>query len=269
MSSDIGEFLQARRTRVSPENFGLPTSGRRRVQGLRREELAMLAGVSVDYYTRVEQGRADSVSDSVLRAIAEVLGLDDIERAHLMLLARPPKEDSAMPEQHVRAGVRRLLDSMPDVPAFVAGRWQEILATNALAAQLLPDGLHEGSNSARFVFLDPRSRDYYLDWDHVAADTAATLRWETGVHPGDPVLARLIGELSIASPAFTNLWAEQEVQVKTHGTKRVMHPTVGLLILDYETLALPDDSDEILVTYVARDDSSAAALEILKDLARR
>lgn len=269
MSSDIGEFLQARRTRVSPENFGLPSTGRRRVQGLRREELAMLAGVSVDYYTRVEQGRAESVSDTILGAIAEVLGLDDTERAHLLLLARPPREDSTMPEQHVRPGVRRLLDSMPDVPAFVAGRWQEILATNALGAALLPAGLHEGSNSARFVFLDPESQNYYLDWADVAADTAATLRWETGVHPGDPVLARLIGELSIESPSFTNLWAQQDVQVKSHGTKRVVHPSVGLLLLDYETLALPDDSDEILVTYVARDSSSAAALEILKELARR
>jgi len=269
MSSDIGEFLQARRTRLSPDIFGLPTSGRRRVPGLRREELAMLAGVSVDYYTRVEQGRAESVSDSVLGAIAGVLGLDDTERAHLMLLARPPREDSTMPEQHVRPGVQRLLDLMPDVPAFVAGRWQEILATNALGAALLPSGLREGSNSARFVFLDPESRDYYLDWEEVAADTAATLRWETGVHPGDPVLARLIGELSIASPAFTHLWAQQDVQVKSYGTKRMVHPSVGLLILDYETLALPDDTDEILVTYVARNESSAAALEVLKDLAGR
>lgn len=269
MSSDIGEFLQARRTRVSPDSFGLPTSGRRRVQGLRREELAMLAGVSVDYYTRVEQGRAESVSDSVLSAIADVLGLDDVERAHLLLLARPPREDSAMPEQHVRSGVRILLDSMRDVPAFVAGRWQEILATNALGAAVLPAGLSTGSNSARFVFLDPQSRDYYLDWDEVAADTAATLRWETGVHPGDPVLARLIGELSIASPAFTHLWAQQDVQVKSHGTKRVLHPSVGFLVLDYETLVLPDDSDQILVTYLARDESTTAAVDVLRDLARR
>ena len=267
MSTDIGEFLQARRARVSPDDRGLPVSDRRRVPGLRREELALLAGVSVDYYVRLEQGRAEAVSDSVLGAVARVLGLDETERAHLELLARPPRAESVLPRQEVREGVRRLVDSMTDTPAFVAGRWQEILIANPLGRAILPQRVQDGGNSARFVFLDADSLDYYADWHDVAADTASQLRWETGLHPGDPVLARLIGELSIASPVFAELWARHDVQAKTHGTKRIHHPFVGALTLDYETLAMPSDPDQLLVTYTPRDSATRAALEMLASLA--
>ncbi|MEV4603835.1 helix-turn-helix transcriptional regulator [Amycolatopsis sp. NPDC049253] len=260
--SEIGEFLQARRARVSPESKGLPAAGRRKVPGLRREELALLSGVSVDYYTRLEQGRADAVSDSVLDSIARTLGLDATERDHLRLLARPPRDPDAAPAQSVRPGVRDLVDGM-GVPAFVAGRWQEILVANPLGEAVLPPSMGPGTNAARHVFLNPEALEYYVDWPDVAAETVANLRHESARHPGDAVLAKLVGELTIASPVFTDLWSRHDVQAKSHGLKRLRHPRAGVLVLGYESLHLPDTEDQLIVTYTARDRSTADALALL------
>ncbi|MEU4807329.1 helix-turn-helix transcriptional regulator [Actinosynnema sp. NPDC023587] len=256
MNHDLGEFLRTRRARVRPDDVGLPGGGRRRVPGLRREELALLAGVSVDYYMRLEQGRTPAVSDAVLDAVARVLRLDDTERAHLRNLVRPARPRKAVP-QRVRPGLRRLLDLMEDVPALVLGRRTDLLAWNALAGAL---GGYEGFaptmlNSARHVFLDPAARRFYRDWPTVAADTVAVLRLDAGQHPDDARLAALVGELSVKDETFRTLWAQHAVLEKTHGTKLMRHDVVGDLDLDYEVLLFPGEPDLQLVVYTAEEDS--------------
>jgi transcriptional regulator with XRE-family HTH domain len=266
MDSEIGSFLMARRARIAPEERGLSSGARRRVAGLRREEVALLAGVSVDYYVRLEQGRADSPSENILRAIARVLGLDGVAYEHLIRLARPQRDSVVPPRQQVRAGVKALLDAMPQVPAFVAGRWQEILYANALGEALLPAHYPGPTrNAARHVFLSADALDYYSDWDTVAADTVATLRHESGKYPGDPVLTNLVGELSVASPAFSELWAHHDVQLKPNGPIRIDHPVVGELSLNYEFLRAGDEA-ELIVTYTAADRTTADALVLLGTL---
>ena len=265
MTSEIGEFLRAKRERVAPEERGLPAGGRRRVPGLRREEVALLAGISPDYYVRLEQGRARAASDQVLDAIARVLSLDEVERDHLRVLARPdavapaPRAPSA---PAARPGVRALLEAMPQVPAFVLGSAMDVLATNLLGEALiaLPDGPR---NMARHVFLDPTSPSYYPEWAKVARETAAHLRRMAGLLPDAPEIAALIGELTIGSDDFVREWARQEVVVKTHGRKLVDHPEVGRLSLDYETLTLPDEPGLMLVTYTAADERTSDALRTL------
>ncbi len=265
MDSEIGQFLMARRARIAPEDRGMPAGTRRRVPGLRREEVALLAGVSVDYYVRLEQGRADGPSENVLRAVARVLDLDEVAYQHLVRLARPQR-DAVVPQQQVRPGLRALLDAMPQVPAFVAGRWQEILYANALGAALLPAKYPgQNRNAARHVFLSADALDYYADWDQVAADTVATLRQESSLYPGDPVLASLVGELSVASPAFAKLWADHDVQLKPSGPIHLNHPIVGRLALDYEFLRAGDGT-ELVVTYTANDPTTADALVLLGTL---
>jgi transcriptional regulator with XRE-family HTH domain len=269
VSNEIGQFLQARRARIAPEDRGFPSSGRRRVAGLRREELALLAGVSTDYYVRVEQGRADAVSDSVLAAIARVLDLDDTELAHLTHLARPPRasERPRDGQEEIRPGIHALAVAVTDVPVFVVGRCQQVVFANPLGEVLLPEGLHRlGRNAVRQVFLDPAARTYYVDWAEVAADTVASLRLESGRHPGDRRVAGLVGELVVASAEFEQLWAQQAVQGKSHGQKRLRHPSVGVLVVDYETLTLPDDPDTFLVTYTPHDRATADALAMLNAL---
>jgi transcriptional regulator with XRE-family HTH domain len=267
MDSEIGSFLTARRARIAPEDRGLISGARRRVPGLRREEVALLAGVSVDYYVRLEQGRADAPSESILRAIATVLGLDAVAYEHLVRLARPQREQAVPPQQRVRPELKALLDTMHRVPAFVAGRWQEILYANALGEALLPAHYPGPTrNAARHVFLSADAIEYYVDWDTVAADTVATLRHESGRYPGDLVLAGLVGELSVASPAFANLWAHHDVQLVPTGIIRIHHPRVGRLNLNYEFLR-PGDEAELIVTYVAGDRGSADGLTLLETLA--
>lgn len=265
MTSEIGEFLRAKRERVAPEERGLPAGGGRRVPGLRREEVALLAGISPDYYVRLEQGRARAASDQVLEAISRVLSLDDVERDHLRVLARPAAplrapRPSATPG--ARPGVRALLDAMPQVPAFVLGPAMDVLAVNLLGDALiaLPDGPR---NMARHVFLDPTSPAYYPEWEKVARETAAHLRRMAALLPDAPEIASLIGELTIGSDDFVRAWARQEVVVKTHGHKLVDHPEIGRLSLDYETLALPDEPALMLVTYTAADEKTADALRTL------
>ncbi|CCH28310.1 helix-turn-helix transcriptional regulator [Actinosynnema sp. NPDC047251] len=260
MNHDLGEFLRTRRARVRPDDVGLPGGGRRRVPGLRREELALLAGVSVDYYMRLEQGRTPAVSDSVLNAVARVLRLDDTERAHLRNLVRPttaPTTARKAVPQRVRPGLRRLLDQLTDVPAFVMGRRTDMVAWNALAGALygFDDSAPGMLNSARHAFLDPDARRFYRDWPTVAADTVAVLRLDAGRHPDDTRLAALVGELSVKDELFRKLWAQHAVLEKTHGTKLMHHPVVGDLDLDYEALKFPADPDLQLVVYTAREGS--------------
>lgn len=269
--SELSEFLRSRRARVKPEDAGLPALGPRRVPGLRREELAALAGVSVDYYVRLEQGRDVHPSEGVVEAIARALQLDEAERSHLARLVRPrPTRRSAPAPERVRPGVRRLLDALDATPAFVLGRRMDVLAWNRLAAALVCDfaALEPAErNMVRLTFLDEAARELYPDFDAVADETVAYLRLAAGRHTDDPRLAALVGELSVKSPEFRTLWARHDVRQKTHGRKRLLHPLVGELALDYETLALPGDGDQVLVTYIAEPGSaSQSALDLLGSL---
>jgi transcriptional regulator with XRE-family HTH domain len=262
----IGQFLRARRELVQPEDVGIESYGRRRVPGLRREELAMLAGVSVDYYVRLEQGRERHPSEQVLEALARALQLDDTAARHLQELARPParrRRPSARP-QRVRPGVERLMNGWAHTPAIVLGRCLDVLAANSLA-----DALHghqvRGSNVMRSIFLDPGAHDFYADWEDVARDTVATLRALAGADLDDPRLTELVGELSLKSEKFRRLWARHDVREKTSGTKRFVHPIVGELSLGYESFAIGGAPGQILIVYHAepgsRDEQALALLE--------
>jgi transcriptional regulator with XRE-family HTH domain len=273
---ELGAFLKSRRARVLPDDIGIVTGSRRRVPGLRREELAQLAGVSADYYVRLEQGRAGHPSDSVLEAIARALRLDDAERAHLYDLARPvPRRQRPARAERVRPELQILLDALDRVPAFVLGRRMDVLAWNRLASALVIDFESlppDQRNTAKLVFLDEDMRAQYLDWSEAAHETVAHLRLLAGRHPDDPQLAELIGELSMKSEEFRLWWARHDVREKSHGAKRLMHPIVGPLTLYYETLALRADSDQVLVTYVAEpgsaSDTALRLLDSTADLAR-
>jgi transcriptional regulator with XRE-family HTH domain len=268
---ELGQFLKSRRALVRPEDVGLQAYGRRRVPGLRREELAQLAGVSVDYYVRLEQGRAGHPSEGVLDAIARALRLDDTERIHLFDLTRPVRRRRASPTERVRPEVRRLLDALPGLPAMVIGRRMDVLAWNQLAAALIVDWgtlPREHRNSARHFFLDEGARDLYVDWEESARATVGWLRLAAGRHPDDAGLAELIGELSMRSEDFRRLWPRHDVREKTHGTKRLQHPIVGPLTLDYESLSLSGDGDQTLVLYTAEPGSeSETALRLLGSVA--
>jgi transcriptional regulator with XRE-family HTH domain len=255
--TELGDFLQSRRARLTPEETGLPTfGGRRRVPGLRREELAQLAGVSADYYSRLEQGRLGNVSDEVLNAVARALRLDDGERAHLHNLARPPKR--ARPSSAVRPGLRWLLANITGSPAYVLGERMDIVAWNPLAQAMYGVDLEEHDNMARLIFLDPSSRELWTPWEAKANNTVGGLRMQNALHPGDPRLAVLVEELS-ADPDFRELWAAHEVWTVPHGTMRLTHPVVGSLELAYEALPVPDAPEQVLITYSAEPGSSTAA----------
>ncbi|MFF9816358.1 helix-turn-helix domain-containing protein [Streptomyces sp. NPDC014006] len=270
-TADIGDFLRSRRARIQPEEVGLPTHGRRRVPGLRREEVAQLAGVSVDYYIRLEQGRGSGgtsrtksggVSDAVLDAVARVLRLDETEHAYLRTLARPRDRRTAVrpAAPRVRRGVQLLLDGMERSPAFIVNQRMEVLAWNALG-----DALNGFSRMApeercvpRQVFLDPAGRELYPEWHAVAAQTVAHLRLSAGLHADDPELCALVGELSVKSEDFRRLWADHEVAECARGVKKIHHPVTGLLTLPYETLSLPGDPDLTIVVYTPEPGSETA-----------
>jgi len=267
---ELTEFLKTRRARIRPEDLGLKVfgNGRRRVPGLRREELAQAAGVSADYYVRLEQGRTDNVSQEILDAVAGVLGLTDDERAHLQRLAKPvrrPKPRRTV--QRVRPAMQQLLAALDGVPAFVLGRRMDVLAWNPLAAALIVDfGAlpSKERNMPRLVFLDDSSRDFYPQWEAIATETVAYLRLYAGRNPDDPELAELIGELSIRSEEFRTHWARYDVKEKSFGVKRMVHPLVGELSLQYESLVMPGDPDQTLVTYSAEAGTpSESALKLL------
>ncbi|MFD8749879.1 helix-turn-helix transcriptional regulator [Kitasatospora sp. NPDC059577] len=259
-TTGLGAFLRTRRSRLRPEDVALPDyGGRRRVRGLRREETAQLAGVSVDYYTRMEQGRVPNPSTAVLDALARALRLDEDETRHLHRLAQPgpPARRTPPPpsdRRQVRPMLRRLLEELRDIPAVVMGRRMDVLAWNAAACALLGDyaALEPAErNIARITFLDPASRELFADWSACARENVAYLRLEAGRHPDDLQLAALVGELSLKSEEFCHWWAEHPVQDKTSGTKRFRHPVVGELELTYETLRAADDPGQALITYAA------------------
>ncbi len=271
MEPRLAEFLRAARARLRPGQVGVVDTGNRRVEGLRREELAMLAGVSVDYYTRLEQGRSKTASPEVLEALADALRLDDIERAHLHTIARPKpaRRGRAARSQRLHPSTRSLLDTFDAAlrPAFVLGRRLDVLGHNRIAGRLIADfeSMPVGErNQANFVFLDPHARELYADWDQVAADTAAMLRVDAGKHPDDPQLGKLVGDLSINSVEFRRFWVRNRVHQRTTGTKRYHHPLVGDLTITYQTLIVADDPDQLLMVYdTAGDSASAHALQLL------
>jgi transcriptional regulator with XRE-family HTH domain len=259
--NEIRDFLVSRRARITPEQAGLPAyGGNRRVAGLRREEVALLAGVSIDYYVRLERGRAPGASESVLEGIARALHLDEAERAHLFDLARAsgapaaartPRRPGAQP---IRPSVRRILDSMTTTPAYVRNARLDILAANRLAAALFAPILTSPArpaNSARFLFLDPAAPAFYPDWERQAQDVVAMLRTEAGHSPHDKALSNLIGELSTRSEHFRTWWAAHNVRFHRTGTKRFHHPVVGDLTLTYEALDLAADSGLRISAYSA------------------
>lgn len=258
--SPLGEFLRARREQIGPEQAGLPDLGRRRVPGLRREELAMLAGVSVDYYVRLEQGRNDHPSPQVLDAIARVLQLDVDGAAHLRALAEPPRpRRRSAPRQAERLSpvLARLLLALEHHPAFVLGRYMDVLATNPLM-EALSDGFRPGGNIVRNLFLNPASRDVYPEWDTVANETVASLRAAIGTDIADPGFTQLVGEVSLASEDFRQRWARHDVRPKGGGTKRFLHPLVGELELPYETLAVGSAPGQQLGVYAPEPGSRSA-----------
>lgn len=259
--SPMGEFLRRRRAALRPGDVGLVDYGTRRVPGLRREEVALLAGVSVTYYTRLEQGHSANASESVLGSLARALALTAVERQHLFDLAgvrdrpapRPAAPDVARP------GTVRLLEAMSAVPALLLGKRTEVLAWNALghalvAGHLDPRGPEQPGvrpNLTRMLFLDDATRALYPDWTAEAGRAVASLRLLSGRFADDPPLASLIGELTLKSPAFARLWAEHPVERCMSGTKLLRHPVLGELELDFEMLSMPDDSGHRILTYTA------------------
>jgi hypothetical protein len=269
----IREFLGTRRAKLSPEQAGLPVYGgdRRRVSGLRREEVALLAGISSEYYTRLERGNATGVSESVIDAIAHALQLDDAERAHLLDLLRTAGTTRRLRRRparpRVRPTVQRVLDSMVGTPGFVVDGRQDLLAANdlgrALYAPIYADPVRP-PNTARFIFLDPHATELFCDWDKVANDIVALLRAEAGRDPYDRQLSDLIGELSTRSNEFRVRWAAHNVRIHTTGLKRLHHPVVGDLELAFETFPLAADPSQSLLTYTAEPGSpSQHALHLL------
>jgi transcriptional regulator with XRE-family HTH domain len=273
-ANEVREFLTSRRAKITPQRAGVPLYGRhRRVSGLRREEVALLAGISVEYYTRLERGNARGVSDEVLEAVSRALQLDEAEHAHLLDLARTANAERAphrsSRSERVRPSIQRVVDALTGIPAFVQNGRLDILYANGLAAALYSDMLQDPvrpPNAARFLFLDPRARTFYVDWDSVARDVVATLRGTAGRNPYDRVLSDLIGVLSTRSEEFRARWASHDVRFHRSGTKRLQHPLVGDLTLAYETLELPADPSLTLVTYSAEPGSSSEAA--LQELAR-
>jgi transcriptional regulator with XRE-family HTH domain len=270
--NEIREFLTSRRAKITPERAGLRTYGdNRRVPGLRREEVALLAGVSVDYYTRLERGNASGVSESVLEALARALQLDEAERAHLFDLARAahpaPRSRRRPARQRVRPSVQRILDAITAAPAFVRNGRMDILAANRLGYAFYSqhfDSPHGPANSARFIFLDPRATDFYVDWEQVATDAVAILRSEAGRDPYDRGLSDLVGELSTRSETFRTRWAAHNVRFHDTGVKRFHHPVVGGLELTFETMQLSADEGLMMFAYTADPGSkSDEALNLL------
>ncbi|GAA4636638.1 helix-turn-helix transcriptional regulator [Actinoallomurus vinaceus] len=262
--AELAEFLRTRRARLQPEDVGLRSyGGRRRVPGLRREELAQLAGVSVDYYVRLEQGRTNNVSEEILGAVAQALRLDDDERAYLRNLAKPTRSRRRPPRtERVRPGVRRLLDMAEGVPAYLIGRRADVLAWNRMAAAVFTDfGALEPArrNWGRMIFFNEDVQAVFDDWTIKARETVAFLRLRAGEYPDDPELAALVGELSVKNEDFRRWWADHNVKDKSNGRKLLHHPLVGDLVMNYESLRLPDDPDQILVTYTVEAGSPSEA----------
>ena len=261
LRAEIRDFLSTRRARITPEQAGLPAyGGNRRVKGLRREEVAMLAGVSVDYYVRMERGSLGGASESVLDALANALHLEEAERDHLFALARASGESSTSrrrgtPQHSVRPAIQQILDAVTDAPAWIRNGRHDILAMNDLARVLYAPVLEDPrrpANTTRFVYLRPdAAKELFVDYDQVARDAAAMLRLEAGRNPHDKALIALVGELSTQSELFRQRWASQDVRYHRSGRKRLRHPAVGQLDLDFEALELPSEPGLALNIYTA------------------
>ncbi|MFC9915065.1 helix-turn-helix domain-containing protein [Streptomyces sp. NPDC127197] len=270
--TELGEYLRACRARVSAEQVGLPTSGHRRVPGLRREELASLAGVSVDYIVRLEQGRVKSASPAILTALARALELRPDEEEYLLRCAAESGVSSgatsATPRnQQMSQATRALLGNMVNVPALVLGRRMDILAWNRLSAALFTDYSQlpaKRRNHIWLTFLDPEVRGLYADWETVAQECVAYLRMDAGRYPNDPELARLVGELSLKDPDFRRWWSDHRVRSQRNGRKQFVHAIAGELSLDFQVLDVRGSSDQSLLVYTAEPHSpSAQALSFL------
>lgn len=272
LRSEIREFLSSRRARITPDQAGLPAyGGSRRVTGLRREEVAMLAGVSVDYYIRMERGSLSGASDSVLDSLAGALKLDEAERDHLFALARQANSSSQRKPRtaatSVRPAIEHLLDAITDAPAWVRNGRHDIIAMNRLARALYSPVLaspRRPANTTRFVYLDPAAENFFVDYDQVARDAAAMLRLEAGANPHDRELIALVGELSTQSALFRTRWASQDVRFHRSGRKRLRHPIVGELDLDFEGMDLTSEPGLRLNVYTAAPGTPTAdALKLL------
>jgi transcriptional regulator with XRE-family HTH domain len=262
--NEIREFLTTRRARITPQQAGLRAyGGRRRVKGLRREEVAMLAGISVEYYTQLERGTVRGVSDDVLEAIARALQLDDVERSHLVDLVHAAKQRPtrrSQPPENIRPSVQRLLDTITEAAAFVRNGRLDILSANRLGYALYSEAFANPErpvNLARFVFLDPRSRVFYRDWGGIADAGVGSLRVEAGRDPYDQDLTELVGQLSMRSEDFRTRWATHDVRLYAAGTQRFHHPLVGDLTLNYEALELTADTGLTVIVYAAESGSTS------------
>ncbi|OZD13038.1 XRE family transcriptional regulator [Rhodococcus sp. 06-156-3C] len=260
LRAEIRDFLSSRRARITPEEAGLPAyGGNRRVKGLRREEVAMLAGVSVDYYIRMERGSLTGASDSVLDSLAGALKLDDAERDHLFALAHRSHATSTRRKKSTTTTVRpvllQVLEAVADAPAWIRNGRHDILAMNPLARALYSPVLSDPrrpANTTRFVYLEPEAaQEFFVDYDQITRDAAAMLRLEAGKNPHDKALIELVGELSTQSELFRKHWASQDVRFHRSGRKRLRHPVVGQLDLDFEAMELPSEPGLQLNIYTA------------------
>lgn len=262
--AEIRDFLASRRARITPEQAGIPAyGGNRRVKGLRREEVALLAGVSIDYYVRLERGNLAGVSNQVLDGIGDALRLDDAEREHLHSLALAATPNSRRPRPAtgtVRPVIQQVLDAITDAPAWVRNARHDIIALNVMGEALYAPVLDSAAagaagkrpaNTTRFIYLDPSAREFFIDFDRIATDAAAMLRLEAGRHPHDRELITLVGELSTQSELFRQHWAAQNVKFHRSGRKRLRHPVVGELDLNFEAMELPADPTLQLNIYTA------------------
>ena len=274
-SEEIRQFLSSRRARLTPARSGLPTYGRqRRVPGLRREEVALLAGISIDYYTRLERGNGRGVSDEVLGAIARALQFSTDERTHLENLVRaanaePAAVPTAVPHDQVRPGIRRIIDCMTLIPALVRNRRLDVLYANSLGRALYVEAFedrHHAPSPLRYAFLDPRSRQFWVDWDAAADEMVGLLRAEAGRKPQDAAVASLVDELSRRSEAFAARWAQHDVRLHRKGVARLRHPQVGPMTLAYEDLDLPTEPEQTILVFTA--ESGSASEEALRALSK-
>ncbi|MDQ0867832.1 transcriptional regulator with XRE-family HTH domain [Arthrobacter sp. V1I9] len=268
-ANEIREFLMTRRARITPEQAGLPVFGyrQRRVNGLRREEVALLAGMSTEYYIRLERGNAKGVSESVLEGISQALKLDDAERAHLYDLVRAANEGTHTARRRsparapqVRPGVQRMIDAITALPTIVQSERLDLVASNQLGRAFYSEMYvqpQRPANFGRFIFLDPRSRDFYRDWDDTARQTVALLRSAAGRAPYDRNLSDLIGELATRSDDFRALWAAHDVRLHHSASKQVHHPIVGDLDLTFERLEIATDKGLSIIAYTAEPGSTS------------